>query len=198
MFRLTLLFSALALCTSFAPLASQRVATTTRLASSVTSNHHDNYWEKQQQHDDLYFRQIISKARECAYNDDDDDNTAAKKARFFLHEILHLESSCVSGTLSGDICDNNNVDQVADIVAHLRVKAAVQSEAPEMALTIMSDMALTLLSTTVIFIMVAALVMTMNLSGSDATPFAHQEWGLSFQGGFVDKMLEHYLRNGGL
>lgn len=183
MFRLTL-FSAcllLPLCASFAPLLSRQrhATTTTRLASSVAGN----YWE----HDDLHFRQMISKARECAFSDELSD---AGAARVFLNEILHLESGCASGTLSGDIC---NVDEVADIVAHLRVKAAAAAVEPTA-----PDTAVTLMSTTVVLMMVAILLTTVSLPGSDATPFTLQEWYWAFQGGFMDQMVEHYMRNGGI
>ena len=61
---------------------------------------------------------MMIKARECAFSDD----CSADEARSFLHQILHVQSGCVSGVLNGhDLCENQ--DDVAEIVAHLRQKA---------------------------------------------------------------------------
>jgi hypothetical protein len=60
---------------------------------------------------------MMIKARECAFS----DASSAAEAQSFLHQILHVQSGCVSGTVSGqDLCENQ--DQVAEIVAHLRQK----------------------------------------------------------------------------
>jgi hypothetical protein len=60
---------------------------------------------------------MMTKARECAFS----DTSSAAEARNFLHEILHVQSGCVSGVVSGhDLCENQ--DEVAEIVAHLRQK----------------------------------------------------------------------------
>jgi hypothetical protein len=61
---------------------------------------------------------MMNKARECAFS----DASSADEARSFLHQILHVQSGCVSGVVSGhDLCENQ--DDVAEIVAHLRQKA---------------------------------------------------------------------------
>jgi hypothetical protein len=68
---------------------------------------------------------MMIKARECAFS----DKCSAAEARSFLHEILHVQSGCVSGVLSGqDLCENQ--DDVAEIVAHLRQKAGSGVAAP--------------------------------------------------------------------
>jgi ABC-type transporter Mla MlaB component len=62
---------------------------------------------------------MMIKARECAFS----DVSSAKEARSFLHQILHVQSGCVSGVISGhDLCENQ--DEVAEIVAHLRQKVS--------------------------------------------------------------------------
>jgi hypothetical protein len=61
---------------------------------------------------------MMIKARECAFSEE----CSADEARSFLHQILHVQSGCVSGVLNGrDLCENQ--DDVAEIVAHLRQKA---------------------------------------------------------------------------
>jgi hypothetical protein len=68
---------------------------------------------------------MMIKARECAFS----DVCSAAEARSFLHQILHVQSGCVSGVLSGhDLCENQ--DDVAEIVAHLRQKAGSGVAAP--------------------------------------------------------------------
>jgi hypothetical protein len=66
--------------------------------------------------DESTYRYLLSKARECAYS----PNTHPAEAKRFLRDILELEAGCVSGDLTGDVCEN--VDEVAEIVARLREK----------------------------------------------------------------------------
>ena len=178
MFRFAFLsFFFLNLCAGFAPshkIHSPRQGT--RVASSLA-----DYMED----DDLRFRQMISKARECAYS----DSGSAIDARMFLREILHLESGCVSGNLSGEICDN--IDEIADIVAHLRVKAEDTTS------VVVPGATLALMSTTVL-VMLAAVLMTTIDTGSGSTPYTLQEWMWAAQGGYMGNMVEHFIRNGGL
>jgi hypothetical protein len=62
-------------------------------------------------------RIMMIKARECAFS----DASSVAEARSLLHQILHVQSGCVSGTVSGhDLCENQG--EVAEIVAHLRQK----------------------------------------------------------------------------
>jgi hypothetical protein len=67
--------------------------------------------------DESTYRYLLAKARECAFS----DFATAQDAKRYLMQILELESGCASGNLAGrDICDN--VDELAEIVAHLRQK----------------------------------------------------------------------------
>ena len=48
-------------------------------------------------------------------------NTAVEDAEIFLHDVLHVQSSCASGVLMGNaLCENQ--DSAAEIVANLRAK----------------------------------------------------------------------------
>ena len=184
MYRLALLSSCLVhLCAAFAPLAPNRMPTTTStsLSSTLYLEDHD---------DDLSFRHMMTKARECAFS----DVGSAVDARVFLHEILLLESGCVSGTLSGAICEN--VDEVADLVAHLRVKAAGKANAA--VAQVAMPAAVPGIVLTALFAMTFAVLLTTMDTGSGATPYTMQEWAWAAQGGYLDNMVEHYMRNGGL
>jgi hypothetical protein len=71
----------------------------------------------------MYF---LAKAQECALS----DSGTVQQAKLFLREIVHLQSSCVIGTLAGrQVCENQA--QVAEIVQHLRDKIEAQENAPE-------------------------------------------------------------------
>lgn len=88
-------------------------------------------------------RDIFNKARQFAFQDeqqkDNNDNNAnvdqydshyhsladekaqIKESRFWINEIIHLQSGCISGTLvDNNICENQDV--VAEIVGKLRSK----------------------------------------------------------------------------
>lgn len=192
MFRLTL-FSAclLSLCAGFAPQLKTRppapvAASSPRfLASRVAGDYLD---------DDLHFRHVITQARECAFAADDNAAYSPMDARQFLHEILHLESGCSSGTLSGDIC---NIDEdMVNIVSHLRAKA--EQRASDVIIVTAPDVALTLMSTTTLLMVTAVLLSVMGTPGSESSPYTFQEWMWATQGGYLDNMVAHYFRNGGL
>ena len=93
----------------------------------------------------------------------------------FLHEILRLEEGCVSGNLSGEICEN--VDEVADIVSHLRVKA---EEGAAEAVIAPTGFAVGLVSTAMLLLFTAIFITTLDL-GTGATPYTMQEWAWAAQ-----------------
>lgn len=60
---------------------------------------------------------LLHKAEECALS----DSCSVDDAKYLLREVVHLESSCVTGTLVGqELC--NDQDHLAEIVANLRAK----------------------------------------------------------------------------
>lgn len=76
-------------------------------------------------------RYVLSRAKECAYcsNDEDenDECCSIEECESLLHEMIRLQSRCVTGTLIGqDLCDDQDV--VADVVAHLRHKVKTQKQ----------------------------------------------------------------------
>jgi hypothetical protein len=106
--------------------------TTTALGVTTTTRSANGFAEE----DAAY---ILTKAREFALRDDcgsdlggdneydkhyhsrSDEKAECKEAKFWLGEILLLQSGCVAGTLAGkDLCENQ--DQAAEIVSHLRRK----------------------------------------------------------------------------
>ena len=68
-------------------------------------------------------RSVLAKAREMAFS----EATSAADARLFLNRILEVQSACVSGVLaSRDVCDDN-IAEVAEVVAHLRRRIEQQA-----------------------------------------------------------------------
>jgi len=105
------------------------LSTTTRTAASGVTEEDATY--------------IFNKAREFAFHDDfnpktgelekedyeydrhyhslSDEKTLIKESKFWLREMIHLQSGCVAGTLVGhDLCENQDV--AAEIVSRLRFK----------------------------------------------------------------------------
>jgi hypothetical protein len=82
--------------------------------------------EEYGRHDETAYRYMLAKARECAYS----DAAAPSDASAFLNRILEMEGMCAGGLLAGrDLCDN--VDDVAELVAHLRLRARAGATSDE-------------------------------------------------------------------
>jgi hypothetical protein len=110
----TLLFAVFSGVEGFSAPWTTTASTKRRIASSTQRN----AILIREKNDESTYRFLLAKARECAFS----DFATVQEAKRHLTQILELESGCVSGNLAGrDICDN--VDELADIVAHLRQKA---------------------------------------------------------------------------
>jgi len=139
------------------------------------------------ENDESSYRYILAKARECAFS----DGATASEAKHFLKDILELESGCISGTLAGtDICDN--VDEIAEIVAHLRQKVENNTVLTYNDMDAASTMA------TLVAVSAAFAVVGEVLRPDNAMPFTLQEWIWAAQGGYLDTMVHHFIRNGGI
>jgi len=128
------------------------------------------------------------KARECALS----DSCSVEDAKQYLNQVLYVQGACASGSLVGkDLCEGNQ-DVIAETVAMLRVKSdsAVSSQ-------IASDPMVTVpLSMTLLCAFVIG--MSTISTNPDVTPFTFQEWFWAVKGGYLDDMVSHYFRNGGL
>lgn len=104
---------------SAAPMTSfstRRIASSTGTSALASSN---AVFIRDVEKDESTYRYLLAQARECAFSDR--AVTDPRDAKRYLMQILELESGCASGTLSGsDIC--NNIEELVDIVAHLRQK----------------------------------------------------------------------------
>jgi len=106
-----------------------KVATTTRSTNGVAEED---------------ARYIFHKAREFAFRDDFGDDAASneynqhyhslsdvkaeiEESKFWLREIIHLQSGCVAGTLAAkDLCENQQ--EAAEIVGRLRRKIEIHEK----------------------------------------------------------------------
>ena len=107
---LSLLLSA---AESFSPVAMQTRRMTQALRSTLVHDHEE----------ETNYRYLFAKAKEIAYS----DASTRAEALSYMNKILEFESDCVSGALVGQpMCQN--VEEVADIVAHLREKIENSSQ----------------------------------------------------------------------
>jgi hypothetical protein len=110
-------FSVVVAALAFAPpprRQSNRVAAVLRRKQSLRPLY---YLENIETEEDAKY--VMAKARDCAFS----DSCSVHEAQVYLNQVLHVQSGCVTGTLSGhDLCDNQM--EAAAIVAHLREKVA--------------------------------------------------------------------------
>lgn len=138
--------------------------------------------------DESTYRYILTKARECAFS----DTGTSGEAKRFLRQILELESACISGTLAGnEICEN--VDEMAVVVSHLREKAK-----KNVTVSWHDIDAASTIGGLVILSMTFAIVAESHWPDDVVTQFTLQEWMWAAKGGYLNNMVSHFIRNGGL
>jgi len=163
---------------------------------------------------------VMFKARECANS----DSCSVADAKVYLRDILHVQSGCAAGTLSGFVvCED--VTMAAEIVSNLRAKIDSGNSNLEMSLsmrqkefaelvkastgadgtTLSATAALTkaplqplYLGMAAFYLFVLLKIIGVSEDGSSETPFTIEEWMMAIRGGYLDNMVTHFLRNGGL
>jgi len=135
-------------------------------------------------------RNRMELARECAFG----DTCSVEESREYLQDILYIQSGCASGAIAGsDLCENQ--DTAAEIVAHLREKVgSANSMMPKATGNVMSN---GLISTAALAIFSIMAISAMR-QGQEVTPFTTEEWVWAAKYGYLDDMIAHYIRNGGL
>mmetsp|Transcript_59821 Transcript_59821/g.97753 ORF Transcript_59821/g.97753 Transcript_59821/m.97753 type:complete len:307 (-) Transcript_59821:25-945(-) len=130
---------------------------------------------------------MMQRAKECANS----DTCSLEEAEEFLSSVLHIQSGCASGALVGEeLCEDQDV--AAEIVAGLRAKI-------EKGVSIENrNIPRNVLLVTLAASMLSVAALSMVAVQPDATPFTLQEWWWAIQGGYLNTMLEHYVRHGGL
>jgi len=163
---------------------------------------------------------VMFKALECANS----DSCSIADAKEYMRDILHVQSGCAAGTLNGFVlCED--VTLAAEIVSNLRVKIERGQSNTEMSLgmrqkefaelvkastgadgtTLSATGALTKAPIQPLYLGMAAfyLFLMVNILGgreaaASETPFTTDEWMMAVRGGYLDNMVTHFIRNGGL
>jgi len=163
---------------------------------------------------------VMFKALECANS----DSCSITDAKEYMRDILHVQSGCAAGTLNGFVlCED--VTLAAEIVSNLRVKIERGQSNTEMSLgmrqkefaelvkastgadgtTLSATGALTKAPIQPLYLGMAAfyLFLMVNILGgreaaTSETPFTTDEWMMAVRGGYLDNMVTHFIRNGGL
>ena len=149
--------------------------------------------------EDMY-PNLLSSASLCA----NDESCSIESANLYLKEIVHIQSGCAAGTLSGrNVCDD--VLNVSAVVAELRDKigkagsdTTQQMDVVTGTSNLVGSLGLATLYT------IATLVILQIAAGSDGSvgggvvPFTPQEVWWSIRDGYATDLVSHYFHNGGL
>lgn len=163
---------------------------------------------------------LLFRARDCA----DSESCSIDMANAYLKEVVHVQSGCAAGTLSGAaVCDNALL--ITEVVASLRSKiekesysasrqflTARQAELEELTLTSMnpSDSGVTLSPVAAItsspfrlfylgvaLFYLATLLSMLQPATPGVVPFTGQEWWWAARDGYLGDMVSESLKYGG-
>ncbi|KAL7427188.1 hypothetical protein ACHAXM_001670 [Skeletonema potamos] len=196
--------------TAFLPPSQQQLLlrTTTSLHSTAFTPEH-------------LYPQLLNSASLCANS----DSCSIESADMYLREIIHVQSGCVAGTVSGsDIC--KDVGRTSEVVASLREKirkGAVfwekRQQEFETLLTSSLDtksgqlnplasltqaplkpayLALAALYTILVISVVNPPLVDVTTAVGGVVPFTSQEVWWAIRDGYIGDLAEHLFRNGGL
>uniref|UniRef100_A0A7S2EQI0 Uncharacterized protein n=1 Tax=Trieres chinensis TaxID=1514140 RepID=A0A7S2EQI0_TRICV len=148
---------------------------------------------------------LMTKAKECAHS----DSCSIDEAEGYLRDVVHVQSSCVAGTLAGrEACDD--IGFAAEVVSALREKIENGRSRVGAGNVVVSGGALAIddslspfqVGILALACLYAAAVLSSVGSSSqlplDVVPFTPQEWWWSVRDGYVGDMVSQYVKNGGL
>ena len=131
---------------------------------------------------------LLNSASLCANS----DTCSIESAELYLKEIIHIQSGCAAGTLSGnDTCDD--VLGVSAVVADLRRKIGEEGTGREVVLRSFSSMEL--LGIGALYTIAA---ISMLHASEGVVPFTAQEVWWAIRDGYAGDLAGHWFRNGGL
>lgn len=156
------------------------------------------------------YPQLLSSASLCAHS----ESCSIEDAELYLNEIVHVQSGCAAGTMSGNTVCKDVLD-VSEVVADLRQKigegakhevrtfwgkrqeeleilaAASDASAP------LKPAYLAIAALSTVAVISAFQPATMDASAG-VVPFSPQEVWWAIQDGYLGDMTHHLFRNGGL
>lgn len=178
--------SAMACLLAAAPLPVASFAPTSLLSQQHASSSALRMASSQHASEDMY-PQLLNNASLCAHNEE----CSIESAELYLKEIVHVQSGCAAGTLSGsNVC--NDVLGVSEVVADLRQKIGQGAKADFG--TFWNNAAL---YAAAIIVVSALQTATMDPSAG-VVPFTPQEVWWAVRDGYVPDLASHLFRNGGL
>jgi len=125
----------------------------------------------------------MMKAVDCANSDE----CSIEEAREYMREIVHVQSSCASGTLVGhDVCENPVF--ASEVIASLRQK--IENGTTKSARPFGTGEVL-LLSSIYLFMYMASTVQNAN----DLMPFTSEEWMWSLRDGYFLDMVGYTIKH---
>lgn len=194
----------------FAPSSSTSSSTSLRMSSLSSAQHVS---------EDAY-PQFLGSASVCAH----DDGCSIESAEYYLREIVHVQSGCAAGTLSGNgVCED--VQGVSEVVADLRKKIGDgaqqevrtfwdqrQDEFETLAVASLDGSSsasgaltaplkpayLALAALYAVAVIAAVQPAVMDASAGGVVPFTAQEVWWAVRDGYVGDLTHHLFQNGGL
>lgn len=129
---------------------------------------------------------MMMKADACAHS----DTCSIDEAQEYLNEMLHLQSNCVSGSLtSQSICDDITVPM--EVIGGLRDKI-------QQGVELSNQGSAFKVGFNPIFITLLALYASSGMIHNNPDAFTMQEWMYALQGGYLDDLVSQYVKYGGL
>jgi hypothetical protein len=132
---------------------------------------------------------LMAKARECAFS----DSCSIEESRSHLHDVLNIQVACASGAVNGqDVCDDQQ--ETAEIVAHLRqnTETHLHGSTPRQQAVAAGSVL------PIVFLALTCFSMMMVNADPAVTPFTFQEVVWATRDGYLDDLVLHFFKNGGL
>ena len=133
---------------------------------------------------------LLSQASLCA----DDESCSIEAANLYLKEIVHYQSGCAAGTLSGnDVCED--VVGVSEVVANLRHKIDTSNG---VSMVEKNDKLVESVAFATLYALAAGIALSQPHLDGNVVPFTIQEVFWAIKDGYAGDLATHYFHNGGL
>lgn len=134
---------------------------------------------------------LLSQASLCA----DDESCSIEAANLYLKEIVHYQSGCAAGTLSGnEVCED--VVGVSEVVANLRHKIdnsnGVDNKVEK------NDKLVESIAFATLYALATGIALSRPHLDGNVVPFTIQEVWWAIKDGYATDLATHYFHNGGL
>lgn len=134
---------------------------------------------------------LMNKARTCAFS----DTCSIDEAEEYLEEIIHIQSSCITGSLTSEqVCED--IDFPNEVIAALREKIQTSANTPTKALNLKSMMSPVFITMFTIYLSSSIITMNQNQPGADT--FTAQEVWWAIRDGYAQTLFSQFFKNGGL